>query len=186
MSDPIDDGYAVVLRLRGRRVVVVGGGTIALRKVRGLLDAGAAVTVVAPLILDELRDLDSVALKERPYRSSDCDNAWLVVVATDDPAIQRTVTRDAGRRRIFVNSVDEPDLCSFILPAIARHGPVIVAVSTQGRSPSLAARLRDRLASALPDGLELLAESLASTRRQIRDEGRSTEGVDWADELAGV
>ena len=77
-------------------------------------------------------------------------------------------------------------LCSFILPAIARHGPVIVAVSTQGRSPSLAARLRDRLASALPDGLDPLAESLASTRRQIRDDGPSTDGVDWADELAGV
>lgn len=186
MSEPIADGYAVVLRLRGRRVVVVGGGTIALRKVRGLLEAGASVAVVAPRIINELRDIDGVSLNERPYQSSDCDNAWLVVVATDDPAIQRTVTRDAGRRRIFVNSVDEPDLCSFILPAIARRGPVIVAVSTQGRSPSLASRLRDRLAAALPDGLELLAESLASTRRQIRDEGRSTEGVDWTDDLAGV
>jgi siroheme synthase-like protein len=87
---------------------------------------------------------------------------------------------DGERLGIWVNAADDPDRCAFILPAIVRRGPVIVAVSTQGRSPVLASRLRDKLAAALPADLEERVERLSAERDRIHAEGGSTEVVDWS------
>lgn len=182
VAEPIDDGYPIVVRLAGRKVLVVGGGAIALRKATGLLAAGAAVTVISPEFVDGL-DTGSATLVRRPYATDDVAGHWLVIAATDDPAVQQQVFDDGQRHGVFVNAVDDPDRCSFILPAVERRGPVLVAVSTQGRSPALAARLRDRLAAALPDDVADVAEHLAAERRQIRAEGGSTEAVDWSASL---
>jgi precorrin-2 dehydrogenase / sirohydrochlorin ferrochelatase len=184
-SRPIDDGYPIVVRLDGRRVLVVGGGQIALRKTEGLVASGASVTVVSPMFVDGFVELDSalVTLVERPYASSDLDGHWLVVAATNDPAVQQQIFNEGEARRMFVNCVDDPDRCSFILPAIARRGPVIVAVSTQGRSPSLAGYLRNQLRDALPDNIEELANDLAEQRRQVQAAGGSTEDMSWPNPL---
>jgi precorrin-2 dehydrogenase len=174
--------YPVVLRLDGKRVLVVGGGAVAARKVDGLLAAGAAVTVVAPMVVDELRDAAArgdVVLAERPYRSGDLDGSWLVVTATDDSATQQQVFDDGEAAGIWVNAADDPQRCSFFLPAVHRREPVLVAVSTQGTSPALAAWLRDRLAGALPERLEDLVSVLARRRAEVQGEGRSTEDEDW-------
>lgn len=182
-SQPIDDGYPIVVRLAGRRVLVVGGGAIALRKTSGLLAVGAAVTVVSPELVDGFRSIDGVVLVERRYASSDLDGAWLVVAATDDPAVQQQIFDDGERAGVFVNAVDDPDRCSFILPAVVRRGPVVVAVSTQGRSPSLAGHLRDLLGDAIPSDIERLAADLAEQRREIQARGASTEDVHWPNPL---
>jgi siroheme synthase-like protein len=174
--------YPVVLRLSGKRVLVVGGGTVAARKVEGLLAAGAAVTVVAPSLVAELRAAagrgDIVAV-ERRYRSGDLAGAWLALTATDDESTQQQVFDDAEAAGIWVNAADDPQRCSFFLPAVHRREPVLVAVSTQGTSPALAAWLRDRLEAALPERLDELVTGLARRRAEIQAEGRSTEDEDW-------
>jgi precorrin-2 dehydrogenase / sirohydrochlorin ferrochelatase len=188
MGEPISDGYPVVLRLAGRPVLVVGGGAVAARKVDGLVSAGAQVTVVAPEPCAELAARDDVAVERRRYLRGEVAGYWLVIAATDDPTVQQAVFDDAEERGVWVNAADDPDRCSFILPAVARRGPVIVAVSTQGTSPALASRLRDRLADALPPDVEQIALELRRRRERIRGAGGSTESHDWSadlDELLG-
>ena len=153
--------YPVVLRLEGRRCLVVGGGGVARRKVEGLLASGAVVTVVAPVVDDELRADAAGAggrltIEERPYREQDLAGAWLAIAATDDAAVQQQVFDDGERAGVWVNAADDPERCALFLPAVHRRDPVIVAVSTEGTSPALAGWLRDRLAAALPPRLEEL------------------------------
>jgi siroheme synthase-like protein len=104
----------------------------------------------------------------------------LIVTATGVSAVDAAVAADARARGIWVNAADQPADCDFILPAIARQGSVSVAVSTDGRSPALAARLRDRLASLLTPAVAALAETLAAERSAIKEAGGSTEGIDWS------
>jgi siroheme synthase-like protein len=147
--------YMACLDLEGKSCLVVGGGTVALEKVRGLLDCGARVTVVAPEITDELRALDA-ELEERGYRASDLDGRFLVVAATSMASLNRRVHADAQAQSLLCNVVDVPDLCSFILPAVLRRDPIAVAVSTGGASPALAQRIRDDIAEVIgPQHAEL-------------------------------
>ena len=173
------DVYPVVLRLAGRRCLVVGGGQVAQRKVEGLVAAGAEVTVVAPEVEAELATLAGVTVEERAYRAGEVADYWLVIAATDDPAVQQAVFDDGERAGVWVNAADEPARCSFYLPAVHRRPPVSVAVSTGGTSPALAAWLRDRLAEALPDELEEMSAVLAAERAELQAAGVRTDGRDW-------
>ena len=153
MSSP--SYYMACLDLTGRAVLVVGGGRVALEKIEGLLGAGASVTVVAPQILPELADLELTIIR-RGYRTNDLDGKFLVVAATATTSVNRRVFRDAESRALLCNVVDVPELCSFILPAIHRHEPIAVAVSTGGASPALAQHLRDQIATVVrPEHAEL-------------------------------
>lgn len=191
MADPldlanarrIDDGYPIVVRLAGRPVLVVGGGVIALRKTEGLVASGATITVVSPDFADGFESLEGVTLVQRRYEPADLDGAWLVVAATNDPVVQQQIFDECETRGVFCNAVDDPDRCSFILPAIERRGPVIVAVSTQGRSPSLAKYLKQHLAAAIPENIEHLADELVAKRKAIQAAGESTEDRDWPNPL---
>lgn len=147
--------YMACLDLTGRSVLVVGGGPVALEKVEGLLAAGARVTIVAPRIVPELTELDAVFAR-RAYRSQDLAGRFLVVAATSTTTVNRRVFADAEARAILCNVVDVPELCSFILPAVHRHEPIAVAVSTGGASPALAQHLRDQIAVVVrPEHAEL-------------------------------
>lgn len=142
--------YPVLLNLRGRRAVVIGGGAVAEQKVSGLLAAGAHVTVVSAettTALSELAAGNRIDLRRRPYRTGDLAGAWLAIAATDDRAVNASVWAEAERAGIALNAVDDLEHCSFIAPAIHREGDITVAVSTSGKSPALAARLRRRIAS---------------------------------------
>src|SRR5260370_9835352 len=157
--------YPAFLDLRGRRVVVVGGGAIAEQKVRGLIEAGARVTVVRPEPTPGLSQLEaraSVELRRRRYRAGDLSGAWLAIAATDDRAANAAVWAEAEQQRVLVNAVDDIDHCSFIAPAVHREGDITVAVSTAGKSPALAVRLRSPLdrppGRAWGRSLELLAD----------------------------
>jgi siroheme synthase-like protein len=149
------------LDLDGRPALVVGGGSIALEKVNGLLDCGARVTVVAPQVLPELEALD-VTVVRRPFRSDDLAGQLLVVAATSTPSVNRHVFREAEARSLLCNVVDVPELCSFILPAVHRHDPIAIAVSTGGASPALAQRLRD-------DITRVVRPEHADLARQLRE-----------------
>jgi precorrin-2 dehydrogenase / sirohydrochlorin ferrochelatase len=158
-----DRYYMACLDLTGRSVLVVGGGTVAHEKVRGLLDCGARVTVVAPVAHPELLELP-VEWLERRCQASDLRGRFLVVAATSSTPVNRRVYADAEARNVFCNVVDVPDLCSVILPAVHREGPIAVAVSTGGASPALAQRIRDDVAGLVGPRHADLAEELRALR----------------------
>jgi precorrin-2 dehydrogenase/sirohydrochlorin ferrochelatase len=191
MYTDIDDGYCsgmrfgypIVLDLTGVPVLVVGGGQIAARKASGLLEAGARLTVVAPVVGSDLAAAAAM-VHERPYRSADIAGHQLVLTATDDPTVNAQVAIDARQAGVWVNSADDPENCSFILPALARRGSVVVAVGTDGSSPALARHLRDRIAAeVLTPNVEAAAQELARQRAALRATGVSTESIDWTDRV---
>lgn len=164
----MDDHYFACLDLNGRDCLVVGGGTVGHEKVSGLLKSGARVTVVAPEISDEVAALP-VELLHREYRTSDLDGRRLVIAATSVEEVNRRVFADAEERNLFCNVADVPELCSFILPAVHRQGPIVVAVSTGGASPALAQVLRDQFASQIGDEHESLALELRNLRPWVKE-----------------
>ena len=175
--------YPVNLVLDGRRCLVVGGGTIALRKVEGLLACGGRVTVVAPRITPELRALADVMTEERPWRPDDLDGMWLAIAATADPAVNGAVYAEGQRRGVWVNGADDPANCSFTLPSVVRRGDLQVTVSTGGRSPALASWLRRRLEGEIGPEYAVLLDLLATERDGLKAAGVSTEGLDWRSAL---
>jgi precorrin-2 dehydrogenase / sirohydrochlorin ferrochelatase len=172
--------YPIMLDLTDVPVLVVGGGRIALRKVEGLLKARAAVTVVAPSVVPELRNLP-VRVVERGFESDDLDGVRLVITATDVPNVNATVAGEATLRGIWVNSADDPANCTFTLPAVARDGDVTVAVGTGGASPALASHLRGEIEAWLVEiGAGEAATTLAQQRAEMHSDGQSTESIDWS------
>jgi siroheme synthase-like protein len=155
--------YMACLDLEGKSVLVVGGGSVALEKVGGLLECRATVTVVAPEVDPRVRSLP-LSIVERPYRESDLDDRFLVVAATADESVNEAVFRDAQRRFLFCNTVDDPERCTVILPAVHRQGPIAVAVSTGGASPALAKRIRDQVAALIGPQHADLARQLQQLR----------------------
>lgn len=157
--------------LRGRRVLVVGGGEIALRKARLLAEAGACLQVVAPQIEDELRDLVEAGggeLRLRGYRADDLDGCVLVIAATDDEVLNARVSGDAGQRSLPVNVVDAPALCSVIFPAIVDRSPLMVAVSSGGDAPVLTRLMRARLETLIPAAYGRLAGLAQRFRERVK------------------
>jgi precorrin-2 dehydrogenase/sirohydrochlorin ferrochelatase len=170
--------YPVNLLVAGKPCLVVGGGTVALDKVDGLLDAEAVVTVVAPDIVDELRRRP-VTVEQRPYRSGEAGDYRLVVVATDDPAVNAEVAADAEGAGVWVNAADDVANCTFTLPARVRRGDLLITVSTNGRSPALTSWTRRRLEAEFGPEWATLVDLLADAREELRASGRSSLGVDW-------
>jgi uroporphyrin-III C-methyltransferase/precorrin-2 dehydrogenase/sirohydrochlorin ferrochelatase len=164
--------YPAFLDLRGRRVVVVGGGAIAEQKVHGLIEAGARVTVVSPETTPGLSHLEaraSVEIRRRRYRTGDLAGAWLAIAATDDRAANAAVWAEAEQQGVLLNAVDDVDHCSFIAPAVHREGDITVAVSTAGKSPALAVRLRDRIGRMVGRAEAGLCELLGELRPELAE-----------------
>jgi precorrin-2 dehydrogenase/sirohydrochlorin ferrochelatase len=140
--------YPITLKLDGRRCVVVGGGTVAARKVDALLAARAEVVVVSPELCHPLKARYTAAdIKYRPrdFEPRDLEGAFVAIAATDSPEVNAAVFEAAQSAGILVNVVDEPELCSFYVPAVVRRGDLTIAVSTGGNSPALARRIREQL-----------------------------------------
>lgn len=171
-------GLPVSLVLTGRPCLVVGGGSVALRKAASLLEAGGVLTMVAPHFDEGAAGLD-VRLERRLYERGEAARYHLVVTATGVPSVDGAVFEDAERAGVLINAADDPEHCTFILPAVHRIGPVSVAVSTDGHSPALAGWLRDQLALQLDADLGELAARLASLRGQLAAKGAPTSGRDW-------
>ena len=140
--------YPVYLNLKGRRVLVVGAGPVASQKLPALIGSESHVHVIAPDAVPEIRGLardGKIKWSSRFYRKTDIQGASLVIAATDDPALQKKIVRDARAHRIWVNVVDVPTLCDFIAPAVIDRGDIQIAISTGGAAPALAKYLRRKL-----------------------------------------
>jgi len=179
-------GYPVNLVLTGRRCVVVGAGRIAARKIEALLDAGAAVDVIAIDAGTEVTgwaEAGRLTLARRSFSPADLDGAWLATTATGDPAVDRAVYAAGEARGIWVNSADDPENCSFTLMSVVRRGDLVVTVGTGGRSPALATWLRRRFTAELGPEYATLLDILSEAREELRTAGRSSEEPDWQQAL---
>jgi len=164
------DFLPVFLRLQQQRVLLVGGGQVALRKARLLLKAQAELTVVATAICDELQVLlkPPHSSHQRSFQDSDVDGVALVVAATDDQLVNRRVSALAHARKVPVNVVDQPSLCSFIFPSIVDRSPLLVAVSSGGSAPVLSRLLRARLETLIPSAYGTLVQLLGRHRDLVK------------------
>ena len=159
--------YIACLKLKGRRALVVGGGEVGLEKVEGLLACDADVVLVAPEATEALRELaeeGSIAWRRKRYEPADLDGALLVIASTDDTDVNIRVYEDAETRAMLVNVVDVPPLCSFILPAVVRTGPLAIAISTAGASPALAKRMKREVSELFGEEYARLAGLLNDAR----------------------
>jgi precorrin-2 dehydrogenase/sirohydrochlorin ferrochelatase len=167
--------YPVMINLEGKKAVVVGGGTVALRKVRDLLECGAVVTVISPGIHPDIDSLaashvSNLIIERRHYRSGDCDGAMLVFSATDNESVNREVYAEAAGKNILVNAVDDPPNCSFFMPSWFNRNGLVVSVSTSGISPSLSARIRRDIEKNIPAGIEDALSALKQARMLLRED----------------
>lgn len=177
---PAVSSYPVMLDMRGRRCLVVGGGCVGRRKIAGLLEAGATVTVVAPRIDPQLLAIaGALVIARRRYRTRDLDGAHLVITCTDDAAVNRRVYEEATERGIWVNSADDPDNCTFTLPSVTRAGELTVAVSTNGKSPALSKWLRQRFEREFDGSWTELLDVLAAVRAEARSTLGTSELPGW-------
>src|SRR5262245_52993751 len=163
------DLFPVFLKLAGRPVVVVGGGTVAASKLDALLKADADVTVVAPEVHPAIR-ATAVRIETRAFQPSDLDGAWLVVAAAT-AGVNADVAREAERRRLFVNAVDDPANASAYLGGVVRRAGVTIAISTSGEAPALAGVLREGIDAVLPADLERWTASARAMRARWKAEG---------------
>ena len=180
---PVDQPlYPVNLVLAGRPCLVVGGGRVALTKVRGLADAGARVTVVAPEVVPEVAAVADV-VELRPYRPGEAAGYRFVIAATVDPQVNQQVYDDGEAAGVWVNSADDPQRCSAVLPARVRQGRLTLTVSTGGHSPAVAAWVRERLAREYGPEYDQLVGLLSEAREEVRAQGLGTEHLDWKQAL---
>jgi len=162
--------YPVCLDIRGKLCIVIGGGKVASRKVKGLLAGGAAVRLISPAVESELAgliDKGQVEWQEKPFAAGDLDQAFLVFAATDDPQTQERVWREAEANGQLVNVVDDPGCCNFQVPASFRRGDLTISVSTNGRSPAVAAMIRRQLEESFGPEYEVLLAIMAMVRREL-------------------
>jgi siroheme synthase-like protein len=158
--------YIACLRLSGRRCLVVGGGSVGLEKIEGLLACDGDVVLVAPDACEEVRALaaeGSITWERREFEPADVEGKFMAIAATDDTDVNIAVYDVAEERAMLVNVVDVPSLCNFILPAIVRTGPLAVAISTAGASPALAKRMKREIS-------ELFGESYAELAGILNEE----------------
>jgi len=169
--------YPALLNLEGRRCVVVGGGDVAERKAKALLDCGAKVVVIAPQAtraIGELARQGALRWLAKPYAPGELAGAWLVIAAAT-PDINVAVADEARRERIPINVVDDPGRCDFIVPAVVRRGPLLIAISSHGASPALARRLRELIEAQIGPEYGELAALLGRLRAEVMAVGGEDE-----------
>jgi uroporphyrin-III C-methyltransferase/precorrin-2 dehydrogenase/sirohydrochlorin ferrochelatase len=160
--------YPAFLKLRGRRVLVVGAGPVAAGKIQGLLAAGARVEVVAPDVQPEI-ERSGVVIHQREFRASDLDEAWYVVAAAPAP-VNRQVLAAGEARQVFVNAVDDPENATAYAGGVVRRNHLTIAISTDGRAPALAGLLREALDAWLPGELDAWLDAADRARREWKAE----------------
>jgi precorrin-2 dehydrogenase/sirohydrochlorin ferrochelatase len=166
--------YPILLNIRGKKCLVVGGGNVAFRKAQSLLEHDADIEVISPTFCPELNQMakdGAIQIHQKSYNTKDLKNAFITIAATDDVKTNESIAADARRQGILVNVVDDPNNSDFIVPSHFRRGDVIVAVSTSGRSPALARKIRSELEKVFKAEyaqLAILADEIRSELKQQR------------------
>jgi siroheme synthase-like protein len=176
----------ILLNIQGRKCLVVGGGKVALRKVQMLVEHGANVEIVSPTFCPELNQLvkdGTIQAIHRDYETEDLNDVFLAVAATDDIKTNEKVATEARKIGILVNVVDKPDISDFIVPSYFRRGDIIVAVSTSGRSPALARKIRGELERDFKAEYAQLAVIANEVRNELKQRGVTVSGDDWQEVL---
>ena len=182
--------FPLFVKLERLRLLLVGGGKVGLEKLQAVLlnSPATAVTIVAPEISELIRELAAhhpgVVLHERPYRSTDLENADLVIVAVNDRAVSETIARETKAAGILVNVADTPDLCDFYLSSVIRKGHLKIAISTNGKSPTIAKRLKEEIGSLIPDEMDDVLENMQTIRKGLN--GDFSEKVRQLNDLTKV
>ncbi len=176
--------YPMMMDLQGRPAAVIGGGAVAERKARSLVDCGAKVTVVAPELTEGLQSLvaeGAVVHRARKYERGDLDGATVAFVAVDDVDASAAAAEDARSAGVPVNVVDCPELCDFIVPSVVSRGPLTIAISTGGASPAWARKIRENLEAEFGDEYCRLLDAVGAVRRRclesISDPERRREAL---------
>ena len=178
--------YPVFLNIKGRKCVVVGGGQVALRKIRILLEHGADIEVISPDLCPALVDLaesGEIRALNREYQEGDLKNAFVTIAATDKSDINQRVVAEAQRRAVLVNVVDDAENCDFIVPSYLRRGDITIAVSSGGKSPSLARKIRSRLEKELGNEYALLTNLISEVRTELKQKEIKVDGDGWQEAL---
>jgi len=173
--------YPVMLDVRGRLAIVVGGDRVAAEKAAALSASGAQVSVINPAFCDELlmqAEYKRVTLRRKAYEPGDLEGAFVVVAATNDTQLVEAIWTETQRSGQLVNIVDIPERCSFIMPSILRRGQLTIAVSTEGASPGLAKRIRQNLEEIFPLAYGTYLRLAALARTRLRKNGVSYERRD--------
>ena len=173
--------YPVMLDVRGRLAIVLGGDRVAAQKAAALAASGAHVSVIHPAFCDELlmqAEKKQVTLRRKVYESSDLEGAFIVVAAITDSQLVEAIWAETQKRGQLVNIVDIPERCSFIMPSILRRDQLTIAVSTEGASPSLAKRIRQNLEESFPPAYGTYLRLAALARTHLRKKGVSYERRD--------
>ena len=181
-EDQMPAYYPVSLNISGRKCVVVGGGQVALRKAKALLEHGADVEVISPDLCPELVQLagsGEIRVLAREYQPGDLKKAFVAIAATDDTEVNQRVVTEARNGAVLVNVVDDAENSDFIVPSYLRRGEVTIAVSTSGRSPALARKIRTRLEKELGDEYASLIHLIGEVRAEVKREGMKVDGDRW-------
>lgn len=174
--------YPILLDLSNQRCLVIGGGSVATRKVYGLLNAYSNVTIVSPVLSNDLKKLvddNSVQWIKSEYRKEYLTEASLVIGSTDSQEVNMRISIDAKAAGILVNIVDEPENCTFILPAICKKGDIQIAVSTSGAAPGISAYIRDKIDSFIGYEYEALVDVLKNLRSRIKNIQQNSRKHFW-------
>jgi len=170
--------YPVSLDIQNRKCLVVGGGSVGARKVMTLLECGAIVTVVSPDVAEELLELAEkkmIELKKRPYETSDIDGMFLVIGATDNEKLNWQINKDAERQNKLCNIADRPEACNFILPSIVNRGNLVIAISTSGKSPAFAKKMRQDLEKEFGEEYDEFLQLMGAIRKKALSEKHEPE-----------
>ena len=163
--------FPMFVKLEGRRVLVVGGGSVGEAKIESLLRTAAAVRVVAPKATPRVREWarqGRIEWQAREYKTADFAGIFLVIAATNSPTLHDEIYSEARSRGVLCNAVDEPERCDFYFPAVVRRGELQIAISTGGLSPALAQRLRKELEQQFGPEWEEWLKQLGRTREELQ------------------
>ena len=170
--------YPVHLNIQNRSCLVVGGGSVGTRKVETLLGCGARVTVVSPVASEQLHQLKQahkIELEERAYQSDDLESMFLVIGATNDEELNRQISQDAESRNMLCNIADRPEVCNFILPSVVQRGDLVITISTSGKSPALAKKLRKALETQFGTEYAELLVLMGAIRKKLLSRAHAPE-----------
>jgi len=165
--------YPAMLNLKNKKCAVIGGGTVALRKCLTLLECEALIKVISLEFQKEFKEFDpeDVLLINDVFKTQYIEDCFLVIAATEDNDVNREISRYCDENRILVNVADEPDLCSFIAPAYIKRGDLVISISTEGKSPALAKKIKEEIGKYYPPEYSEYVETMGLIRTEILKKG---------------